>query len=457
MAGAAYLKPFQLLEINVISAQDLEPLSKKMKTYATVCLNPTRRLTTAVDYDGRTNPTWNDKFVFRVDNEFLSRDTSAIHIEIFAVKWFRDSRVGSVRFLVGNLFPPPARGQRQNLGMRFVALQVRRKSGRPQGILNIGVSLLDSSMRSMPLYREMDTSAVGVRDLMQEDNLRHNAKPFPFLRRMKSERSTLMSYDDVSVNNSSILAIPKRNKAFAFDDKESSILSISFVPPPPPPAVIKGAGSSKKGKASSVINGAELRQDRLVKGKASSVVSDSVFSKETNIKGEEGAPTLRPIKTSLGPKWKANSMLSDSEVGPSPSEVAMAMAEQRRYPLEQEGSSVMDGWSMDESSVEGLRSKLERWRTELPAMYDQGGYATTSSFRSSSYHTRRHSEGDGSAADGLFSCFGNMFGYECECVCGQPPTIDNNNNDNNSNVNNNNNNNNNYICRSPSVGGSSFL
>nr|GMD03380.1 serine/threonine-protein kinase pakA-like [Ipomoea batatas] len=394
---AGFMKPFQLLEINVMSAQDLEPVSKKMKTYATVCLNPTRRLTTAVDYDGRNNPTWNDKFVFRVDNEFLQRDTSAIQIQIYAVKWFRNSLVGSVRFLVGNLFPPPARGQRQNFGMRFVALQVRRKSGRPQGILNIGVALLDSSMRSMPLYRQMSSSAVGVRDLMQEDNLLHNANPNAVLRRMKSERSTLMSYDDVSVNNSSILAIPKtKNKAFAFDDKESSILSISFAPPPPPPAVIKGAGSSKKGKASSVINGAELRGDRSVqKGKASSVVSDSVFSKETNIKREEGGkvggPALPPIKTSLGPKLRANSILSDSEVGPSPSEVAMAMA---RYPLEQEGSSVMDGWSVDES-VEGLRSKLERWRAEAPAMYDQAGYATTSgSFRSGSYMGRQTDGGE---------------------------------------------------------------
>lgn len=121
--------------------------------------------------------------------------------------------------------------------------------------------------------------------------------------------------------------------------------------------------------------------------------------------------------------------------------------------MEQEGSSVMDGWSVDES-VEGLRSKLERWRAEAPAMYDQAGYATTSgSFRSGSYMGRQTDGGGENPADGLFSCFGNMFGYECECVCGQPPTLDNNNNNNN----NNDTNNNNYICRSPSVGGSSFL
>lgn len=120
------LKSFQLLEINIISAQDLEPTSKKMKTYATAWVHPTRKLTTGVDVEGGNNPTWNDKFVFRVDEEFLRQDTSAVHIEIFSVHWFRDSLIGTVRVLVGNLIPPiRAYGHHNHhLGMRFVALQV---------------------------------------------------------------------------------------------------------------------------------------------------------------------------------------------------------------------------------------------------------------------------------------------------------------------------------------------
>nr|GLL39798.1 uncharacterized protein LOC109175989 [Ipomoea trifida]GLL49625.1 uncharacterized protein LOC109175989 [Ipomoea trifida] len=92
----------------------------------------------------------------------------------------------------------------------------------------------------------MSTSAVGVRDLMQEDNLVHKANSNAVLRRMNCERNTLMSYDDVSVNNSSILVIPtkKKNKAFTFDDKESSILSISFVPPSP--SVVQGAARKER-------------------------------------------------------------------------------------------------------------------------------------------------------------------------------------------------------------------
>ncbi|KAF9610493.1 hypothetical protein IFM89_022522 [Coptis chinensis] len=99
------LKPFSNFEVNIISAQDLALVLRK-------CV--------------------------------------PVMIEIYAVKWFRDVRVGSVRLLVGNLLPQSTWTQPQNSGMRFVALQVRRPSGRPQGILNIGMALLDGSMRNYP-------------------------------------------------------------------------------------------------------------------------------------------------------------------------------------------------------------------------------------------------------------------------------------------------------------------
>ncbi|KAG8369788.1 hypothetical protein BUALT_Bualt14G0050100 [Buddleja alternifolia] len=471
------LKPFQLLEINIISAQDLEPVSKKMKTYATAWMHQNRKLSSCVDSEGSNNPTWNDKFVFRVDDEFLRQDTSAIMIEIYAVHWFRDVLVGTVRVLVGNLIPPTrSHGHHGNhqIGMRFVALQVRRPSGRPQGILNIGVALLDSSMRSMPLYTQLSMSAVGYRDLMDDPsqlqpsedtqtNKNSQATPNvkPILRRSRSERSERLGFDNFSPN-SSIVAIPGKKGA-----KESSILSITECEYP-----YKGMPKTK-GKASSVISGAELREKPKHKGKkGTSVLSDSILSKEssnfhkmgksddvekkdTKNEDKNENPTNKvvdeksitkpkdklPISTVgrlvakynngygydqynkkgslpqgkfvIGVK-KGNSLWSDSEVGPSPSEVAAAMAE-KRYPLDDNQSSVLDGWSVDES-VEGLKSKLERWRTELPPLYDRG--FSTSSYRSSGRgHGRRHSD----SGSGLFSCFGNIFGYECQCICGKPP------------------------------------
>ncbi|CDY17163.1 BnaA05g10250D [Brassica napus] len=51
---------FQLLELNIISAQELAPVSRKMKTYAVAWVHSQRKLTTRVDYTGGANPTWND-------------------------------------------------------------------------------------------------------------------------------------------------------------------------------------------------------------------------------------------------------------------------------------------------------------------------------------------------------------------------------------------------------------
>lgn len=317
----------------------------------------------------------------------------------------------------------------------------------------------------MPLYRQMSASAVGFRDLMQappplkhgdknNDNHHNNNNLKPILLRSKSERSAL--FDNYSPR-SSVVAVPQ------FGGKDGSILSISESVGP-----FKGM-IKRKGKASSVINGAELvgkTRDTGKKGKASSVVSDSVYSKgsssfykteklekeDKNKKGgdkklgttDDQVPTNKvvdeksvkvvqnvakpPIPTIGKPiqkhnghasgaqPYKANSIWSDSEVGPSPSEVAAAIMAERRYPLDDNQSSVLDGWSLDES-VEGLRSKLERWRMELPPLYDNR--TSTGSFRSSTQ--RSHSRRRKDSGSGLFSCFGNICGYECQCVCGKPP------------------------------------
>ncbi|KAK9102128.1 hypothetical protein Sjap_019382 [Stephania japonica] len=200
LRGAA--PPFQLLEINIISAQDLAPIvSRRMRSYAVAWVDPKRKLSTQVDTQNHANPTWNDKFVFRVDDNFLSDDDSAVMINIYAVRYFRDTLIGSVRVLVSNLIPPPATTtattttippirNHTNLGTRFVALQIRRPSGRPQGILNIGIAVLDASMRSMPLY---NLSAVGYRDIMRERPLTpnlHYEDTNPTLRRTQSDRTS---------------------------------------------------------------------------------------------------------------------------------------------------------------------------------------------------------------------------------------------------------------------------
>ncbi|KAK7391662.1 hypothetical protein VNO78_20080 [Psophocarpus tetragonolobus] len=220
------MAPFQLLELNVISAQDLAHVARNMRTYAVTWVHPDRKLSTRVDTEGNTQPTWNDKFVFRVDEDFLYSDTSAIMIEIYALHWFKDIHVGTVRVLIGNLVPPPSKPYHNNnrtpLGMRFLALQVRRPSGRPQGILNIGFTLLDSSMRSMPLYTH-NASALDYRHLMGEKDAYHTPKPD--LRRTKSDSSSMLAPHPSHSPLSGSHLTPNATKKNKSKSKTNSLLS----------------------------------------------------------------------------------------------------------------------------------------------------------------------------------------------------------------------------------------
>lgn len=338
----------------------------------------------------------------------------------------------------------------------------------------------------MPLYSQLSASAVGFHHLLEEVE-QHHKKPDqtgnqsapavkPILQRSRSEHS--VTFDKLSsVDSGSMVAFP--------DDTEGkkraiSLLNSEFSEPLPLKV------NDKKGKASSVISGAELKEKpkgRRGRRRGSSVLSDSIISKESpkndiiydmpvpfkiesnnkikflidklgleqnNDKSSTNLVEQKPVtkknsntvtsgkpafskyngygyeygggpknntKSSFVPPPKAGSVV-DSEIGPSPSEVAAEIS-QRRYPLDDDRSSMLDGWSADES-VEGLRTKLERWRSELPPVYDRGELSS-SSLRSTSQHSRRNTVG---GETGLFSCFGNIGGIECQCVCGRPPSRD---------------------------------
>ncbi|KAJ8770178.1 hypothetical protein K2173_011513 [Erythroxylum novogranatense] len=345
--------PFQLLEINVISAQDLAPVSKSMRTYAVVWVHQERKLTTKVDQHGHINPQWNEKFVFRVDDTFLNAETSAIMIEIFAAAWLRDVQIGSVRVLISNLFP----SHNNNSKMHFVALQVRRPSGRPQGILNMGVQILDNTMRSMPLLTELSASAIGFNELIdaKTNNKQSIEEKTAQLRRSKSDRSEITTQtDDFGVK-------------------------------------------SRGGAGSSVLGGGSLISSAL-----------KSHHKEKNI-GNGGNGNGSMVNGSLC-----------SDVGPSASVVAAAIAKgliktpgnTAANNAEGAGSSILDDWT-ENDSVEGLRTKLERWRAELPSVYDRDNSQEQSRSNRRSQQ-RRKSDGGG-----LFSCFGNAFGCEISITCGR--------------------------------------
>ncbi|XP_021722012.1 uncharacterized protein LOC110689542 [Chenopodium quinoa] len=438
MAG---LSPFQLLEINLISAQDIAKVARSMRTYSVAWVHPDRKLTTRVDTQGVTNPTWNDKFVFRVDNQFLQSDTSAIMIEIYALHWFRDVHVGTVRVLVGNLIPPQTRTFNHNhLGMRFVALQVRRPSGRPQGILNVGVTVLDSTMRSMPLYTQLSTSAVGYQKLMGQDE-NHNSHPqdgepnnqkgLNQLRRVKSERSSILEneYDqgyifpqpnDSIINGSENINEEYNKKGKHTFDKPLSIIDGVEVGSNLSLAIKLKDQEGKK--AESVVSYAAASS---IKGISNNYNNAKATQDKTIISSNKKHNWL-PHYSSITKDFAAGSVWSESEIGPSPSEVAAAIAEDNKFKhFEERGSSII----MDYES-EGVRTKLERWRSEMPTAYGYGDSyidgdgSSSSTFFPRTIHTRRHTA-DGGA--GKISCFGNICGYECSIVCGKNDEDDDNN------------------------------
>ena len=334
--------PYQLLEINIISAQDLFPVSKSMKAYAVAWLHPERKLATQIDQVGHTNPTWNEKFVFRVDDEFLGSESSVIMIEIYSSAWIRDVLVGTVAVLVNNLIPLGNRSGNRKPKLRFVGLQIRRPSGRPQGILNIGVTLLDSTMRSMPLYSELSSSSVGYELDLIDSN---------------PNKKKINNY--INDNNSSA---------------DSKLLTLQ----------------------------------RCQSEKNDSTINDYTYHGA----GKSG--------------YNEESLCSD--VGPSPSVVAAAIAK-GLYPMPAAQRKVdrmaAGGWS-ESNGTEGMSTKMEKWRNEFtPAAYHKEEYDELDEEIKKKLAIKQTPKRVGktpgravSRRGKLFSCFGTAFGCEFSITCG---------------------------------------
>lgn len=438
---------YQLLELNVISAQDLASVGRSMRTYAVAWIDPDRKLSTRVDSEGHNNPTWNDKFVFRVDDDFFYDDMSVITIDIYALHWFKDIPVGTAEVLAADLFPPPSRPFRNTYktpSMRLMGLQVRRASGRPKGILNVGVAVLDSSMRSMPLYTH-NTPAAGYHN-DHSNRLSHQAQAQakPELRRTKSDTSSMIGSEAMAHEKRVKAKKGKANSVTTHSEastkskkKTSSVLSGSDVKATPkkgksnkrkknflthdsPEATTSDFKAMQRLAAPRMNVGYEARPSPKLQFRNSPAVAYNATRKgvvratpmhplaKVNATLEYGTPRRSNMGNMVHP------IMTDSELGPSASEVAAAVA---RQPVVEEGeNSTVGGWSLDES-VEELQPKVERWRTELPPVYDGGEMSSKpASSSKKGRRSRRHTDGGG--GNGLFSCFSVICGVECSIVCG---------------------------------------
>lgn len=166
----------QVLEIHLISAQGLKPPAsprRRLQTYSVAWVDPSTKLRTRVDQIGGENPTWNDRFLFRVTPEFVASETSAVSVAIYSVGLLRDHLIGTVRFLISNILRPGSDDDGDAIRTpSFCALQIRRPSGRFHGIMNIGAMLLEDS--DFPALNGI--SAIGYRDLMGGKEHHHRGK-----------------------------------------------------------------------------------------------------------------------------------------------------------------------------------------------------------------------------------------------------------------------------------------
>ncbi|XP_031092307.1 uncharacterized protein LOC115997003 [Ipomoea triloba] len=221
-----------ILEIRLISAQDLASVSKSQRSYAIIWVNPSKKRSTSIDSKGQTNPTWNHKFTFRVDEDFLGSDESAVNVEIYSVSWFRDVLIGTVRINVKHLLAPPTRSitQEGNKNERFMALQIRRPSADPQGMLNMGVALFNSASRSKPIYSEVSGASSDYRDLLEK-------------------KMNTFSAGEFSVCNGS--AVHGGSEVCSDIGPSASVVAAELMKsnPPPPPAAAKTAEPAPKGGA----------------------------------------------------------------------------------------------------------------------------------------------------------------------------------------------------------------
>ncbi|CAK7357595.1 unnamed protein product [Dovyalis caffra] len=147
---ASLLRKAIIVEINLISAQELMSKSKSsstpMQTYVVGYINPKEKAVSRVDRTGNTNPTWNDKFLFALDEELeRSRPNCCLVLEIYRVRRFRkDERIGVVHVLLEDLLKikglAAGEAKVRETCMTFL---VQNPSGEPHGIINIGAATLN--------------------------------------------------------------------------------------------------------------------------------------------------------------------------------------------------------------------------------------------------------------------------------------------------------------------------
>ncbi|CAN6453027.1 unnamed protein product [Victoria cruziana] len=133
------------IEVRVLSAQDLEDVKhlSRMRTYAVVYVEAGRTARTRVDEAGGTNPVWNETVSVTFDARLPETNVlAALNVDVYAHGHLHEKIVGSARVLLCDVLKGEEGGEKGKLEtdpIQCVTLQLRRPSGRPQGLINLWV------------------------------------------------------------------------------------------------------------------------------------------------------------------------------------------------------------------------------------------------------------------------------------------------------------------------------
>ncbi|XP_047320923.1 uncharacterized protein LOC124924987 [Impatiens glandulifera] len=264
------------LEINVIAARGLAQVSKLMKTYVVAWIDPNEKLTTSIDHNGNTNPTWNYRFIFRSEDMSLSSDHSTVTFEIYNISFLRDIPIGVVCVPINSLVSYTNTNRMENENV-IIPLPIQSTYGIFQGTLYIDINFIDlniinidSPLRSNDLDEEKAQNKDGNKKSGREVTKKKSIKRLISWRSKSDKSMSKHSESSLRTASSSIFSGPifgGLRFMRAWSKKTSEARSpTSFVVSPLPTDVAsklgKGWYSSSSSIGSSILENWTLLGDR---------------------------------------------------------------------------------------------------------------------------------------------------------------------------------------------------
>ncbi|XP_011076131.1 protein SRC2 [Sesamum indicum] len=137
------------VEVTVTSAKDLKNVNWRhgqLKPYAVLWVDPKNKCSTRVDEDGDTSPYWEEKVVIPFNSPI---EDSTLYIDIVHANDAEDTKplIGSAKLPLRDVVDDAGMGARVER-----KLELKRPSGRPQGKLEVSVSVREPRYRAPDPY-----------------------------------------------------------------------------------------------------------------------------------------------------------------------------------------------------------------------------------------------------------------------------------------------------------------